>query len=89
MKTDVIAISPTGEGMAEALRQTERAAAYQGPVALDYYGRKVPKRVHGSRNLGRQTTSASRISGPEVSKGSSTSSSSPLSISPFSRSKMI
>ena len=30
MKTDVIAISPTGEGMAEALRQTEKAAAYQG-----------------------------------------------------------
>ena len=30
MKTDVIAISPAGEGMAEALRQTEKAAAYQG-----------------------------------------------------------
>ncbi len=46
----------------ENLSDPERAAAYQGPVALDYYGRKVPKRVHGSRNLGRQTTSASRIS---------------------------
>ncbi|MBQ6358906.1 MAG: hypothetical protein IJI97_08185 [Clostridia bacterium] len=30
MKTDVIAISPAGEGMVEALRQTEKAAAYQG-----------------------------------------------------------
>lgn len=30
MKTDVITISPQGEGMAEALRQTEKAAAYQG-----------------------------------------------------------
>ena len=29
MKTDVIEISPTGEGMTEALRQTEKAAAYQ------------------------------------------------------------
>ena len=29
MKTDVIKISPTGEGMAEALRQTEKAAAYR------------------------------------------------------------
>ena len=29
MKTDVIEISPTGEGMAEALRQTEKAAAFQ------------------------------------------------------------
>ena len=30
MKTDVIAISPTGDGMEEALRQTEMAAAYRG-----------------------------------------------------------
>ena len=30
MKTDVIEISPTGEGMAEALHQTEKAAAYRG-----------------------------------------------------------
>ncbi len=29
MKTDVMKISPTGEGMAEALRQTEKAAAFQ------------------------------------------------------------
>ena len=29
MKTDVIEISPNGEGMAEALRQTEKAAAYR------------------------------------------------------------
>ena len=30
MKTDVIAISPLGEGMAEALKETERAAAFRG-----------------------------------------------------------
>ena len=30
MKTDVIVISPTGDGMAEALKETERAAAYRG-----------------------------------------------------------
>ncbi len=30
MKTDVITISPSGEGMAQALQQTEKAAAYQG-----------------------------------------------------------
>ena len=30
MKTDVIEISPSGEGMAEALSQTEKAAAYRG-----------------------------------------------------------
>ena len=29
MKTDLIEISPNGEGMAEALRQTEKAAAYR------------------------------------------------------------
>ena len=30
MKTDVIEINPLGEGMAEALKQTERAAAFRG-----------------------------------------------------------
>ena len=30
MKTDVIGIRPSGEGMTEALRQTELAAAYRG-----------------------------------------------------------
>ncbi len=30
MKTDVITISPMGDGMAEALRQTEMAATYRG-----------------------------------------------------------
>ena len=30
MKTDLIMISPSGEGMAEALKETERAAAYRG-----------------------------------------------------------
>ncbi len=35
MKTDVIEISPTGEGMAEALRQTEKAAAYRDLSSKD------------------------------------------------------
>jgi hypothetical protein len=30
MKTDVVIISPLGEGMTEALKETERAAAYRG-----------------------------------------------------------
>ena len=35
MKTDVNTISPTGEGMAEALKETERAAAYRGLTAKE------------------------------------------------------
>jgi DNA polymerase V len=34
---------------------------YEGDVAADYYGRKVPKPVHGSVNLGRQTSSSRLI----------------------------
>ena len=34
---------------------------YKGPVAVDHYGRKVPKPVHGSVNLGRQTSSSTLI----------------------------
>ncbi len=46
----------------ENLSEPLRAAAYKGPVSTDYYGRKVPKSVHGSQNLGRKTTSAKMIS---------------------------
>ena len=46
----------------ENLSEPLRAAAYKGPVTTDYYGRKVPKSVHGSQNLGRKTTSAKMIS---------------------------
>lgn len=34
---------------------------YSGEVALDYYGRKVPKPAHGSLNLGHFTSSSSEI----------------------------
>lgn len=34
---------------------------YQGEVALDYYGRKVPKPVHASRNLLRFSSSSKEI----------------------------
>ncbi len=43
------------------LSDRNRAEGYSGPVETDYYGRAVPKRVHGSRNLGRHTSSTSRI----------------------------
>ena len=39
----------------------DKAGRYRGAVETDYYGRKVPKAVHGSRNLGRFTSSASMI----------------------------
>lgn len=35
-----------------------QARKYKGPVALDYYGRKVPKPVHGSASLGHHTSSS-------------------------------
>ena len=34
---------------------------YSGPTASDYYGREIPKPVHGSENLGRHTCSSERI----------------------------
>ncbi len=46
----------------ENLGDPLRAEAYQGPVTTDHYGRRVPKSVHGSQNLGRQTASSRYIS---------------------------
>lgn len=34
------------------------SSRYEGEVVTDYYGRKVPKPVHGSFNLGRKTSSS-------------------------------
>ncbi len=45
----------------ENLGDPQRAKAYKGPVTTDFYGRKVPKSVHGSQNLGRQTASSRQI----------------------------
>ena len=45
----------------ENLKQADRAQKYQGEVATDYYGRKVPKHAHGSANLGSKTSSTKII----------------------------
>lgn len=45
----------------ENLTDKKRAVKYRGAVVSDHYGRHVPKPVHGSRNLGRQTSSANKI----------------------------
>ena len=45
----------------ENLLDKERAELYCGEVVTDWYGRRVPKRVHGSRNLGRHTASTELI----------------------------
>ena len=45
----------------ENLRDPKIMAAYKGPVEGDYYGRAAPKAVHGSRSLGRYTSSTARI----------------------------
>ena len=45
----------------ENLTDPNRAEQYHGPVSVDRYGRETPQRVHGSRNLDRQTASAKSI----------------------------
>lgn len=39
----------------------QRAKKYKGEVVSDRYGRKMPKRAHGSLNLGRFTSSSKQI----------------------------
>ena len=43
------------------LTDPKRAQDYKGEVVTDWYGRKVPKSVHGSVNLGRHIASTERI----------------------------
>ncbi len=43
------------------LTDPKRRDAYRGEVVTDWYGRKVPKPVHGSCNLGRHMASTERI----------------------------
>ena len=43
------------------LSDPKRARAYRGPVVSDWYGRAVPKGVHGSCGLGRPTASTKAI----------------------------
>lgn len=38
-----------------------RGAKYSGPVAMDYYGRKVPKHAHGTGNIDHYTSSTQVI----------------------------
>ena len=45
----------------ENLNDPVRAERYKGEVVTDWYGRKVPKSVHGSMNLGRHMASTERI----------------------------
>ena len=47
----------------ENLSDPERSKKYKGPIVADWYGRQVPKGVHGSQNLGRKTASTSLIMG--------------------------
>ncbi|NLL47667.1 MAG: DNA methylase [Firmicutes bacterium] len=45
----------------ESLLRPEIARLYSGSVTTDAYGRKVPKAAHGSKNLGRPTSSTKII----------------------------
>jgi DNA polymerase V len=45
----------------ENLTDPRKAAGYKGAIVNDHYGRQVPKPVHGSKNLGRQTSSTKRM----------------------------
>ena len=45
----------------ENLTDPGRAERYKGPVTSDYYGRKVPKRAHGSQNFTVPTASTKQI----------------------------
>ena len=47
----------------ENLKDPKIAAAYKGSIESDRYGRKTPKSVHGSQNLGRYVCSTARITG--------------------------
>lgn len=43
------------------LTDPKKAAEYKGSIKTDHYGRNVPQRVHGSKNLGRYMSSSHRI----------------------------
>ena len=45
----------------ENLADPARRKAYNGPVATDHYGRKVPKHAHGTCNLSKHTASTKEI----------------------------
>ena len=45
----------------ENLVDSERNKNYKGPVKTDHYGRRVPKHAHGTKNIGRYTSSAKML----------------------------
>ncbi len=45
----------------ENLSNPDISRHYQGEIAVDYYGRKVPKHAHGTANIGGHTASARLI----------------------------
>lgn len=45
----------------ENLTDPGRSRAYQGPVTVDRYGRRIPKHAHGTANLGGHTASSKAI----------------------------
>lgn len=45
----------------ENLADTQRSKLYKGAVDTDHYGRKVPKPVHGTANIGKMTSSSRLI----------------------------
>jgi len=45
----------------ENLTDPNRARAFHGEIVSDWYGRKVPKPAHGSKNLGRHMASSDRM----------------------------
>ena len=45
----------------ENLTEPERRKAYRGEITTDRYGRKVPKKAHGTKNMQKHTSSAKAI----------------------------
>lgn len=45
----------------ENLTDPERSKMYTGNVAIDHYGRRIPKHTHGTANIGRKTSSTMLI----------------------------
>ena len=42
----------------ESLQDAQFRKNYKGEIVIDHYGREIPKHVHGTRNLGKHTSSS-------------------------------
>ena len=51
---------------AESITNPQIAAAYQGEITTDFYGRNIPKHAHGTENLDRKTYSPHTIADAAV-----------------------